>query len=915
MSRFNLNRNSLQKAESPLRQYGWRGTQFQVKLVRQKLENGKYRTKSQIIRGKREYHGNNRGLLHKAVNLKYRIKGDAPSVTKQIKSIKPYTVKGQIAKGTAFGAYKVTKAGSKAAISTALAAETAAVKLGDEGVRTAKNYLQQKYNSEAVDDFNRGTLASSRVAVEAAKGVHNHFKQKKQHKTEKKFNKKNFKNQRKISRYSASGLLALKPLKYTGNRMTASAWQKTVHADENNDFLHAADSAKRNIYDRVKQYSSKQSKLHRQEKKRDKLQNKEGKQNRKLHSQERKLQKRKSANYNTSKLKKKTSGSKSLLSSFKETIILLGKKLKNPFSKEARNFLISILTPVMLILLVLMFLMMMFSSCVSSSTWILGTYATQDYDLTKSVEYYTKLANDMNNKIIKVGTTDWKSGLSSLGADTSNMDDTPTEYIWGRSSQFNYDPVWDFDVFKLYSFLCAYYYDFSADADNGDILYWNYKTSTETVLKELFNAQYKFEYYYDNSSGWERLNEYTFPNQDGYQICYGCGTTSRDGTIYGRIDCNTVPNNLLGFAEYDESDSTYTILYSIDNLEIINAQDGYSATGWYMQDLRNTITDPSGNTQKPLYFYDDDGKCYFKSLGYPIYRSYYDLELKDGSLLQEDHGVIMASPNDVAILKYPKEGIINKYAPDTNAILDAMNGAGNIIPSDYDYRGWYKYFQMYEWVEDCRLYYNVKQLKTFDKAIEDKLKSMDDGSERYAYYQLLVGDDEKAGGLFGNHQTLHWMFEGESKSSYISDGKIIHGYGYDIQEWNSKHCNLYGLHTGMDVLCPAGSPVYSPLECKIQTYDESNQKIILRQDDVDYWYDGEDGEYRDTEITIQNVKLLDGYKVGDKLKYDEEFAVSTAQQRCGSTGNSGIGSYVHVQVNVDTDGYGWDMIDPQLVFY
>lgn len=275
----------------------------------------------------------------------------------------------------------------------------------------------------------------------------------------------------------------------------------------------------------------------------------------------------------------------------------------------------------------------------------------------------------------------------------------------------------------------------------------------------------------------------------------------------------------------------------------------------------------------------------------------------------------MASPDDVTIMKFPHEGIISANAPEPYTILASMRGVGGIIPSDYDNRGWYRYYQCYEWKEDCRLYYNVKQLKTFDKAIEDKLKSMDDGAERYAYYQLLIGNDENTGSLYGNHQTLHWMFDGGSIANYVKDGKIIHGYGYDIKEWNSKHCNLNGLHKGIDVLYPSGSPIYSPLECKIKSYDEANQKIVLREDDVDYWYDGEDGEYRDTEITLQNVKLLDGYEVGDKLKYDEEFAVSTSQQRCGSTVNSEIGSYVHVQVNVDTDGYGWDMIDPQLVFY
>ena len=64
-----------------------------------------------------------------------------------------------------------------------------------------------------------------------------------------------------------------------------------------------------------------------------------------------------------------------------------------------------------------------------------------------------------------------KAGLIDFGAVKKNIKDKPDNWYWGNSSVYNWDPVYDFDVYKLWSFLCAYYYDFDAD-DNGDIRYW-----------------------------------------------------------------------------------------------------------------------------------------------------------------------------------------------------------------------------------------------------------------------------------------------------------------------------------------------------------------------------------------------------------------------------------------------------------
>ena len=51
-----------------------------------------------------------------------------------------------------------------------------------------------------------------------------------------------------------------------------------------------------------------------------------------------------------------------------------------------------------------------------------------------------------------------------------DLKDKPDNWYWGKSDVYNWEPQWDFDCYKLWSFLCAYYYDF--DAENGDIKYW-----------------------------------------------------------------------------------------------------------------------------------------------------------------------------------------------------------------------------------------------------------------------------------------------------------------------------------------------------------------------------------------------------------------------------------------------------------
>ena len=98
ISRLKRRHNNLRKAQKRLEKVSKRHKQFQVHFERQPDEQGQYRTNVRLVRGEKTYHGNNRGLLHKIVNAKYRITGDVPSVTKAINITQPTTFRGKTLK-------------------------------------------------------------------------------------------------------------------------------------------------------------------------------------------------------------------------------------------------------------------------------------------------------------------------------------------------------------------------------------------------------------------------------------------------------------------------------------------------------------------------------------------------------------------------------------------------------------------------------------------------------------------------------------------------------------------------------------------------------------------------------------------------------------------------------------------------
>ena len=110
------------------------------------------------------------------------------------------------------------------------------------------------------------------------------------------------------------------------------------------------------------------------------------------------------------------------------------------------------------------------------------------------------------------------------------------------------------------------------------------------------------------------------------------------------------------------------------------------------------------------------------------------------------------------------------------------------------------------------------------------------------------------------------------------------------------------MYQGIKVYCTKGDKLKAPFKCKINEGNTDENKITVGKDDVEYWYDGTGGTERDTEVTIANAVLLSGFSEGDTVNDGQDFAKTTA-------GN------VNFHIYIDTDGYGWDYIDPRLALY
>ena len=196
--------------------------------------------------------------------------------------------------------------------------------------------------------------------------------------------------------------------------------------------------------------------------------------------------------------------------------------------------------------------------------------------------------------------------------------------------------------------------DVSLAGETVGINYWKFTESTEDLLDELFQSEYEFVYWYDNTSHWEYRYQF---ESNGYYSISGSGVSGS----YGYIDISYPDALPVG----NVTDGN-TLYYDLNNSEILNYNDDYSATGWYLKNQYVDDYDSSG--AKYEGWYQNGEEC-----SYGIY---------------EDD-----------VLKIP---------------------CPYVIPEN----SWISVLKMYDWKTDCRLYYSVKQKDTFENLILNKLKNM-----------------------------------------------------------------------------------------------------------------------------------------------------------------------------------------------
>lgn len=725
--------------------------------------------------------------------------------------------------------------------------------------------------------------------------------EKKQLLSTKKFKKKEMKNKKKIKNLSKPTPLLLMPVKAGSKKIAASSWQKAISADERNDLMKAASSAKSG-YDKFK--GAKKSKLHKKQKKQNKLQKKEVKKKNKLQSKDKKLQKKKSVldeKWKKGKYKKKKK--KKLLSSKPSQLERIATKL---FA-----YMMSSVMIILLLVYVLLTLFNSFGNSVSSGSAVIAeVYTAQDKYLSQAEEYYTEMAQKYNIQLCGIYSSDWKKNLKKFAVDTSDMDTEPDEFVFGRSDKLNYDPVYDFDRFKFWSFLCAYYYNYSSE----EIEYWSFDSDVKSVIKDLFADEYLFQYNYDDVSEWVKKQEYEYfgggsGSTGGRGEYYMSEAPQRNNNpdderytyVFKPVSC---PSDL---SEYKKDGELY--LRKVNGeYRIVDPNNKWHLTGYIVPDTRFYVDD---HAKKTFYYHlsnrelDDCSSYYFDRGTTRYYRDTLGWNNEDGSF---EYAWFMIPPENIN--QWLRQG---KYAPKSeNGEEESENTEEVDEPDEW---GWYC-VKKYYWKEECTLYYNVKRIITFDSVIENTLKDLDNGEERYQLYQMYSGEDEDSNDLRGGHQTFKLL--DISSDELLEENKILHWYGYDMQQWGNLHCYMEEEeyeHQAIDILLDKGTPVYAPCDCEIKDYDDDNHIITLRKPDYLYFYDGDgNGKQRDTEFVLENVELDPYLEEGENISEGTLVGNVIKIGACDKKEYLKHGeSYLHLKIELDTDGPGWHFVDPILL--
>lgn len=709
--------------------------------------------------------------------------------------------------------------------------------------------------------------------------------EKKIYKNQEKF-KKLLKKQKKKAKVVPIAALPLVPLAAGAKQLTASMRQKLLMSDPNNDAFQAVDKSVAVVKKTVKTAKSAKRKL----------QNKtEPARKSKLHKQANRLQQKKQNPPKKKKYKKKKpqqtfkqKAQEAAKKAAKKTV-----KIAADFTKFAFKMFGILLLPILAIIFILSVLMLMFTGTAGNSSYILGTYNAQDRYLSDSIENYTKIAYNFNQKILKC-KSDWKNGLSDFGVDTSSYKTTPKHFYFGKSTEFSQSTSYDFDPDLLAAFMCAYTYNFTGDGEEESVPNWEWNNDYTEVLEKLFKTEYTFKHKYEDVSKWKQLDKYTFYGGGGPNSSYW--TVYSEDFTRSQMKIRNVPSEIEQFCK-----DGY-LHYDYNSLEVLDANDGNKKTGYYIQDQRYIIKDSSGNTNNPFYAVTT-ANTYVWEHG----------TNKDGSKKYEKRSEWYWTDN--------KQQIYCVVNPSDTAKWNS-NLKDICLISFYKKNYWY---------EDCSLYYTVQKNCTFDQAcrklLAEKEKDSADKDKykdaRLSFYSVLSEPQNKKGTkTYGNHQMFNAPVGGKSLEKL--SGKIYNGYGYDIQTWNSEHCSITDCHKGVDFEAAKGDKVYAMCDGYVNWINEGEQSLSINtSQDIELWYDDKDKNNKKFpfEFIYENIKTT--LKQGDTVKQGQLIGEVTDYKHCwqNKSNSKASKSYLHITVKIGYPkefpliGTDWSEVDLRYLIY
>lgn len=709
--------------------------------------------------------------------------------------------------------------------------------------------------------------------------------EKKIYKNQEKF-KKLLKKQKKKAKVVPIAALPLVPVAAGTKQLTASMRQKLLMSDPNNDALQAVDKSVAVVKKTVKTAKSAKRKL----------QNKtEPARKSKLHKQANRLQQKKQNPPKKKKYKKKKpqqtfkqKAQEAAKKAAKKTV-----KIAADFTKFAFKMFGILLLPILAIIFILSVLMLMFTGTAGNSSYILGTYNAQDRYLSDSIENYTKIAYNFNQKILKC-KSDWKNGLSDFGVDTSSYKTTPKHFYFGKSTEFSQSTSYDFDPDLLAAFMCAYTYNFTGDGEEESVPNWEWNNDYTEVLEKLFKTEYTFKHKYEDVSKWKQFDKYTFYGGGGPNSSYW--TVYSEDFTRSQMKIRNVPSEIEQFCK-----DGY-LHYDYNSLEVLDANDGNKKTGYYIQDQRYIIKDSSGNTNNPFYAVTT-ANTYVWEHG----------TNKDGSKKYEKRSEWYWTDN--------KQQIYCVVNPSDTAKWNS-NLKDICLISFYKKNYWY---------EDCSLYYTVQKNCTFDQAcrklLAEKEKDSADKDKykdaRLSFYSVLSEPQNKKGTkTYGNHQMFNAPVGGKSLEKL--SGKIYNGYGYDIQTWNSEHCSLTDCHKGVDFEAKKGAKVYAMCDGYVNWINEGEQSLSINtSQDIELWYDDKDKNNKKFpfEFIYENIKTT--LKQGDTVKQGQLIGEVTDYKHCwqNKSNSKASKSYLHITVKIGYPkefpliGTDWSEVDLRYLIY